>query len=151
MNTGYSKIEHSESRSASASPTKANRGNVENVATKLDFLRLKTNGSASSKLTGASAQTDGRALSMSKKITNVFKSGSPNKAEADDDKIVRVSGNPNNKSPDKKSMPVMEQKGKNLDQFIVDNPPIKDHGAVLVTDQVFIGDAATSCDASFIR
>ena len=46
---------------------------------------------------------------MSKRITNVFKSGgAPDKAEADDDKIVRLSGGPNTKSPDKKNMPVME-------------------------------------------
>ena len=130
MNSAYSKSEYSES--ASASPTKLNRGNGDNASNRLDLQRFKTNASAPSKLTTPPAQADGRALSISKKITNVFNSG--NKAEADDDKIVRVSGNPNNKSPDKKSMPVMEQKGKNLDQFIVDNPPIKDHGAVLVTD-----------------
>ena len=88
---------------------------------------------------------------MSKRITNVFKSGNTiARAEADDDKIIKLSGSSISKSPDKKNMPLLDQKGKNLDQFIVDNPPIKDHGAVLVTDQVFIGDAATSCDAGFI-
>jgi len=34
---------------------------------------------------------------------------------------------------------------------MVDNPPIKDHGAIMITDLIFLGDEDTSYDGSFIK
>lgn len=44
----------------------------------------------------------------------------------------------------------MQQSGKNLDQSLIDNPPIKAHGALQIADCVFLGDARTAHDASFL-
>lgn len=44
----------------------------------------------------------------------------------------------------------MSHGGRNLDQFFVDNPPMKQHGTTMITDQVFLGSYDTSHNEVFI-
>jgi hypothetical protein len=58
-----------------------------------------------------------------------------------------------NKSPAKikKAGEDKKKSNKNLDQHMVDNPPMKESGATMITDQVFIGDEDLSIDYSFLN
>lgn len=62
--------------------------------------------------------------------------------------LVRI-----NKCPIKitETNPALLNKNRNLDQHDVDNPPMRETTATMITEQVFIGDEETSYDSTFIK
>lgn len=56
-----------------------------------------------------------------------------------------------NKSPIKYKDEDSSKKNKNLDQSVVDNPPMKDSAGTQITENLFIGDSEMCHDPNFIR
>ena len=66
----------------------------------------------------------------------------------EDHMVVRVRIN---KSPIKAKDDDNKTKNKNLDQSVVDNPPMKECTGTQITENLFIGDCDMSHDPSFIK
>ena len=69
----------------------------------------------------------------------------------DENTIISVNIGQSPLAPRKPNQVILNHGGKNLDQYFVDNPPMRQHGATMITDQVFLGTAETACDGNFIR
>ena len=72
------------------------------------------------------------------------------KSNEEDDFVIFLSSNP--VMPTQAALELMQgQRGKNLDQFTVDNPPTRSNGVMFITEFLFIGDKNTSVDGGFIK
>mmetsp|Transcript_5870 Transcript_5870/g.9490 ORF Transcript_5870/g.9490 Transcript_5870/m.9490 type:complete len:237 (+) Transcript_5870:113-823(+) len=65
-----------------------------------------------------------------------------------DNKIFKLKSK---NAPTKSEFDSIENKGKNLDQYFIDNPPIKDSGGLLLTEFVIVGDERTAHDSRFLN
>lgn len=65
-------------------------------------------------------------------------------APEDEHKVIKIGTQNTNEQ-------LTSEMGKNLDQYVIDNPPIKDHGGLMLTEFVIIGDQQTSFDSKFLQ